>query len=114
MIKNLLLFFKNNFILFFRKTMSDSDDQSHLPNKKNKNLKSSRKRDKKNSLGEKEEDQNDHRNKKVDDEVSSADKFNKAKLRNPKAFALQSFVAAERQFRRLIFVVFFKYRKTRI
>ena len=30
------------------------------------------------------------------------DDFKKSKLRNPRAFALQSFVAAERQFRRLV------------
>ncbi len=36
--------------------MSDSDDGANLPNRKNKNLKSARKQNKKNSLGEKEED----------------------------------------------------------
>ena len=80
--------------------MSDSDDQSHLPNKKNKNLKSARKNNKRNSLGEKESEHDTDGRKNAKEE--DADDFNKAKLRNPKAFALQSFVAAERQFRRYV------------
>ena len=72
--------------------MSDSDDGANLPNRKNKNLKSARKQNKKNSLGEKEEDEKANGN--------GGDDYKKAKLRNPKAFALQSYVAAERQFRR--------------
>ena len=42
-----------------------------------------------------DEDDKERKEDKVDE-----DDFKKAKLRNPKAFALQSYVAAERQFRR--------------
>jgi hypothetical protein len=77
--------------------MSDSDDGANLPNRKNKNLKSARKQNKKNSLGEKEEDESKGFDKANGD---GGDDYKKAKLRNPKAFALQSYVAAERQFRR--------------
>ena len=78
--------------------MSDSDDGANLPNRKNKNLKSARKQNKKNSLGEKAED--DAKGGEASNGDGGGDDYKKAKLRNPKAFALQSFVAAERQFRR--------------
>ena len=39
-----------------------------------------------------------------DTDKSDKDEYEKAKLKNPRAFAINSFVAAERQFRRSVFL----------
>ena len=72
--------------------MSDSGDEI----RHKKKSKFSKKKNKKEKNDDGEDNENGHK----DVEESGGDDFKKAKLRNPKAFALQSYVAAERQFRR--------------
>jgi hypothetical protein len=77
--------------------MSDteySQSQANRPHRKKTRHPTKQKRSK--SESDRPEDENDKQTKfdKNDDD------FKKAKIRNPRAFSLNSFVAAERQFRR--------------
>ncbi|CAF0887412.1 unnamed protein product [Brachionus calyciflorus] len=75
---------------------SNQANKSH--HRKQKGAKAKKRDNKKDSFEVNDKDSDtENKSKKIDDDD---DDYRKAKARNPRAFALQSFVAAERQFRR--------------